>query len=283
MLPKINQSHIGGGISASLTPARDLRQKEHHQLRTYRNNTNQDSFTGVKANHIQTMASPYVNEPQKLFGKEGESSRSFTNIVSYNQQNGVGQRTTRTAGQHQQLTLQPSSTLFDPRPQIHKPQNSLAHPARPQQKYQNDEDPTSNPKSFADLRLKLGDKRGTHKNDDLESLPSEFSEDEWAEIVKFRKEQFEEDKKKEAERFLAKKLKLREVLDTQLREQKSVKDRQIQEKKAYEFQLLQRMKEKEEQEQLKKREHQDKVIKQKMLRDLQLEEAKRKKEAEAKD
>ena len=41
-----------------------------------------------------------------------------------------------------------------------------------------------NLKSFADLRIKLGDKRNGSK-DDEESLPSELSEDEWVEIVKF--------------------------------------------------------------------------------------------------
>ena len=44
----------------------------------------------------------------------------------------------------------------------------------------------SDPKSFADLRLKLGEKRGNAV--DNESLPSELSDDEWVEIVKFQKE-----------------------------------------------------------------------------------------------
>jgi hypothetical protein len=66
------------------------------------------------------------------------------------------------------------------------------------------------------LRLKLGDKR--KEVDDQESLPSELSEDEWVEIVKFQKEQFDEDQKKEQQKFLQKKQQLREVLDKQLRD-----------------------------------------------------------------
>jgi len=40
-----------------------------------------------------------------------------------------------------------------------------------------------NPKSYADLRLKLGDKKDTDS-----SVPSDLSDDEWVEIVKYRKQ-----------------------------------------------------------------------------------------------
>jgi hypothetical protein len=65
-----------------------------------------------------------------------------------------------------------------------------------------------NPKNYADLRLKLGDKKDTDS-----SVPSDLSDDEWVEIVKYRKKQYEEDRKKEAQQFAAKKQQLRDVLD----------------------------------------------------------------------
>jgi hypothetical protein len=82
---------------------------------------------------------------------------------------------------------------MDPKASIHKPHNSLVHPDRPAK------DPASLPdnhKHFADLRLKLGDKRTEAV--DTESLPSDLSQDEWVEIVKYQKEQYEEDKRREA-------------------------------------------------------------------------------------
>ena len=54
-------------------------------------------------------------------------------------------------------------------------------------------------KSFADLRVKLGHKKGDEL--DALSLPSDLSGDEWAEILKYEQEKFEEDKKKEKEEF----------------------------------------------------------------------------------
>jgi hypothetical protein len=50
-----------------------------------------------------------------------------------------------------------------------------------------------NPKNFADLRVKLGEKRDGKEKDDKESLPSELSDDEWVEIVKYQKEQYDEE------------------------------------------------------------------------------------------
>jgi len=76
---------------------------------------------------------------------------------------------------------------------VHKPVNSLAHQHLSSGRHTHSQ--VENPKNFADLRLKLGDKR--KEVDDQESLPSELSDDEWVEIVRYQKEQFEEDQKKE--------------------------------------------------------------------------------------
>ena len=90
-----------------------------------------------------------------------------------------GLRTTRAAIQNQHMTIQssPAASYFDPKAGIHKPHNSLAHVAKMKVAQ-------GNLKSFADLRIKLGDKRNG-SIDDKESLPSELSDDEWVEIVKF--------------------------------------------------------------------------------------------------
>lgn len=58
----------------------------------------------------------------------------------------------------------------------------------------------------------MGDKR-SGSIDEEESLPSDLSDDEWVEIVKFQKEQYEEERRRDQQRFLAKKQQLREVLD----------------------------------------------------------------------
>jgi hypothetical protein len=153
---------------------------------------------------------------------------------------------------------------------VHKPHNSLAHPeGRPDLNKPRDTS-AANPKHFADLRLKLGDKRATGELDDAESLPSDLSKDEWDEIVQFQKEQYEEEKKREQELFKQKKMRLREVLDRQLREQRELKEREVSEKRTFEQQLLQRMREKEEQEQAKQREMKNKIFHQKQMRDIQL-------------
>ncbi len=76
---------------------------------------------------------------------------------------------------------------MDPKPSVHKPHNSLAHSERISKPIANE--PID--KHFADLRLKLGDKRSPQKQDDQESLPSDLSNDEWVEIVNYQKEQFD--------------------------------------------------------------------------------------------
>lgn len=114
---------------------------------------------------------------------------------------------------------------MDPRSSIHKPHNSLAHvEGRPDLSKPRDTS-AANPKKFADLRLKLGDKRATGEFDDAESLPSDLSKDEWDEIVLYQKEQYEEQKKRDQAKFKEKKLNLREVLDRQLKEQKEQKEK----------------------------------------------------------
>ena len=89
---------------------------------------------------------------------------------------------------------------------------------------------SENHKHFADLRLKLGEKRPSKDLGDTESLPSELSQDEWVEIVKYQKEQYEEDKRREAAMGLQKKQQLRDILDRQLREQRQLQEKQIKDK-----------------------------------------------------
>jgi hypothetical protein len=69
----------------------------------------------------------------------------------------------------------------------------------------------------------LGDKR--IEAAETESLPSDLSEDEWVEIVKYQKEQYEDEKRKEAALGVHKKQQLRDVLDRQLREQREAKEK----------------------------------------------------------
>jgi len=148
----------------------------------------------------KTMNTPYGN----TISKTADGSKSLATFQEV---------PTRMHNQHQ--TIQPShsaqqhnysNSYFDPKANVHRTTNSLAH-----QHSAKRQDPFSamdNPKNYADLRLKLGDKKDTDS-----SVPSDLSEDEWVEIVKYRKKQYEEDKKKEAQQFVTKRQQLRDVLD----------------------------------------------------------------------
>ena len=64
---------------------------------------------------------------------------------------------------------------------------------------------------MADIRVKLGKRK-----EDLESIPSEISMDEWAEITKYQQERDNEQKRKEREEHKKKKQQIKSVLDKQL-------------------------------------------------------------------
>lgn len=135
-------------------------------------------------------------------------------------------------------------------------------------------------KSFADLRIKLGNKKKDELDDN--SLPSDLSGDEWTEILKYEQEKYEEDKKREKEEFEKKRKLIRDTLDRQLKERNYRKQKEIEERKAFEEGLLQGLKEKEMLEKKKQDEIKNKIYQQKAMRDWQLEEAKHKKEEEYK-
>lgn len=58
-----------------------------------------------------------------------------------------------------------------------------------------------------------GHRRRLSGPDEVESRPSEISEDEWAEIVRFQKEEYEENKRKEREQLALKKETIKKTLD----------------------------------------------------------------------
>ncbi len=71
-------------------------------------------------------------------------------------------------------------------------------------------------RSHADLRLKMG-----QKNEELASIPSEITEDEWAEIQRFHQEQHNEAQRKEKASHMQKRSMVKEILDKQLQERKA--------------------------------------------------------------
>lgn len=81
----------------------------------------------------------------------------------------------------------------------------------------------------------MGDKLGNKSLDiyERDSLPSDLSEDEWTEIVKFQKEKFDEEKKKKLEEFADKRKMIKETLDKQLREQHQRKLKEKSEKSQF--------------------------------------------------
>ena len=98
-----------------------------------------------------------------------DTTRSLQNVLKLNN----GLRSTRTAD---------PPTCFDPKPSVHKPNNSLVHVEKKEKPKPLNEE---NQRHFADLRLKLGEKRVEAQ--DTESLPSDLSQDEWVEIVNYQK------------------------------------------------------------------------------------------------
>jgi hypothetical protein len=79
----------------------------------------------------------------------------------------------------------------------------------------NEKQANENSKSFADIRLKLGNKRAnaTLEVDERDSLPSDLSGDEWTEIVNFQKEKFDEERMKKQEEFQSKRRMIKDTLD----------------------------------------------------------------------
>mmetsp|Transcript_4448 Transcript_4448/g.6581 ORF Transcript_4448/g.6581 Transcript_4448/m.6581 type:complete len:80 (+) Transcript_4448:1227-1466(+) len=70
----------------------------------------------------------------------------------------------------------------------------------------------SQDKHFADLRVKMGDKRSPDKHE-VESLPSDISEDMWGELPKFQHMKYMEQLKKEKDDREKKKSLVRQTLD----------------------------------------------------------------------
>jgi hypothetical protein len=147
---------------------------------------------------------------------------------------------------------------------------------------------TDNPvsKSFADLRLKLGDKQliggglggaggsryqknggGNGLTLENESVPSELSGDEWNEIVKYEREKYEEEKQKQREDFLERRRQVKATLDRQLRERDLRKKREKEEKQQFDRVLLENARALEEKEVLKEQQLKSKILEQKVMRD----------------
>lgn len=53
-----------------------------------------------------------------------------------------------------------------------------------------------------------------------ESRPSDISEDEWAEIVRYQREQYEEEKKNEKHKIAMKREAIKKTLDRQIQEKR---------------------------------------------------------------
>jgi hypothetical protein len=68
--------------------------------------------------------------------------------------------------------------------------------------------PSSLSKSYADLRVKLGQPK-----DDCVSIPSQITQDEWAEIAIYQQELDQQRKRKEQDDYKKKKQHIKEILD----------------------------------------------------------------------
>ena len=73
-------------------------------------------------------------------------------------------------------------------------------------------------KAFADIRIKLGNKKSPEKTHhfDAESLPSDISEDMWGELPKYQSMLHQEQMKKERADKAAKKILVKEHLGQQM-------------------------------------------------------------------
>ena len=101
--------------------------------------------------------------------------------------------------------------------------------------------------------------------------------DEWHEIIKYEREKFEEEKQKQKEDFLSKRKMIKETLDKQLKERNARIKQEIEEKKQFDSILLQNARAQEEEEQKKLLALKNKIYEQKHMRDIQLQQAQKKK------
>lgn len=126
-------------------------------------------------------------------------------------------------------------------------------------------------RSFAELRVKMG-----KKADDQASIPSDITEDEWAEIQRFEAKQFKEDKMKEKKQFQEKKQMVRGILDQQMRDRKRALMEEQRERKEWEVSLLAQCKREVEEEKRQKEAIKTKIRSEKQMMDKQLEDAEKK-------
>lgn len=68
-------------------------------------------------------------------------------------------------------------------------------------------------KAYADIRVKMGNKKSPENFYETESIPSEISEDMWGELPRFKDYQHQQQMKKEKEDHQKKLQKVRQTLD----------------------------------------------------------------------
>jgi hypothetical protein len=69
----------------------------------------------------------------------------------------------------------------------------------------------------------MAKRKSPDKQYDVESIPSEISEDMWGELPRFKDYQHKQQMKKEKEDFMIKREKVRQTLDKQINDQKMSK------------------------------------------------------------
>lgn len=98
-------------------------------------------------------------------------------------------------------------------------------------------------RSYSDAKHRLTKLQPSGVAIELASIPSEISDDEWAEITKYQQDKDNEKKRLEIEEQKVKKRNVKAILDQQFQLRQEEKLRKIKEKKEYEEQLLRKCQE----------------------------------------
>ena len=135
-------------------------------------------------------------------------------------------------------------------------------------------------KRFADIRVKMGDKKTPNKFEDELSIPSDIEPDAWDELPKYQYLKHQEELRQQKQRQKEKKDLIKITLDQQIKQQRQMQEEKLAKIKDMDNQILKKAREEIEQEKQKQALLKEKTMKQKEQREKMIIDAKRRKENE---
>lgn len=187
-----------------------------------------------EVNYRKELSNDYIDQKRSYFNKS-TSNRAAAPLPNLEKIESASQRAARL----------PNGAIAD------NLREAVDKMAGPDSKKGDDRD-----KAYADIRVKLGARKspgkllGEHafmkvgsarpRDDDLESIPSQISDDMWGELPRYQYKLHQEQIKKAKEEVKRKKQLVRTTLDSQLREQQEKKSKDLADAKEFDQRLLAR-------------------------------------------